>query len=66
MSTMVLSFRHSGRSVRQTDLLRKLGLSSRLWDPDREDLWTGTDWVAVRGRLAEERAASRRFILENL
>ena len=61
-----LSFRHSGRSVRQTDLLRKLGLSSRLWDPDREDLWTGTDWAAVRGRLAEERAASRRFILENL
>ena len=61
-----LSFRHSGRSVRQTDLLRKLGLSSRLWDPDPEDLWTGTDWAAVRGRLAEERAASRRFILENL
>lgn len=63
-----LSFRHSARGVRQSDLLSKLGLLSLLWEPGREEenVWAETDWTEVRGRLAEERAASRRFMMENL
>ncbi len=65
-----LCFRHSTRSARQEDLLRKLGLLSHLVGPDKPgnvmEIWSGTDWKQVRRRLAEARELSRRYIIENM
>ena len=63
-----LTFPHSTRNLRLEDLLRKLGLLSHLTETDRPDgameIWTGTDWDQVRARLAAEREASVRFLME--
>ena len=65
-----LSFRHNTRSVRQEDLLCKLGLEACLVEEVRPDearaIWANTDWGAARARLRRERERSKRFILENI
>lgn len=65
-----LAFRHNIRSIRQEDLLRKLGLLSHLAGADKPgdvmEIWTGTDWEQVRTRLTKEREVSRRFIMDNI
>lgn len=65
-----LTFRDSLRSVRQEDLLVKLGLCSHLVQEvqfnEARSIWMNTDWGAVRKRLTEEREKSRVFILENI
>lgn len=65
-----LSFRHNTRSVRQEDLLCKLGLEACLVEEVRPDearaIWANTDWGAARACLRRERERSKRFILENI
>lgn len=65
-----LTFRHDTRSARMEDLLEKLGLRSHLAETDLSDkameIWEGTDWEAVRARLAAEREKSNRFLMENI
>ncbi len=65
-----LAFRHSSRSARLENLLKKLGLESRLVDGKRpiepDDVLEEIDWQVVRARLQKERAASEAFIRQSL
>lgn len=65
-----LSFRHSTRSVRQSDLLGKVGLLSHLVETDTPfdpmEIGEQTDWESVRARLAAEQTRSREFILNHI
>lgn len=65
-----LTFRHSSKNTRLSDLLEKLGLSARLRDENEtlytEDMWSEIDWNAVRGRLETERAQSGSFLYHGI
>lgn len=65
-----LTFPHNTRSIRQEDLLRKLGLLSHMvgtvQPEELPSLWAQTDWEGVRAHLAQERRRSERFLEENI
>ncbi len=63
-----LSFQHRKLNTRLEDLLEKLGLLSRMKSgntlPNDGEIWEPIPWEEVQNRLAAERGASGRFILD--
>lgn len=63
-------FPHSTRNARIEDLLKKLGLSSKLVTENvsftNEIIRASVNWLEVSGRLAAERERSIRFIRDNI
>lgn len=64
------SFEHSVFGARSADMLREIGLESRLICgtefPFVENIWKKIDWAEVHGRLDEERSRSIKFILDSI
>lgn len=65
-----LVFRHSSRSSRMQDLLKKLGLQARMAGeagfPQTEDIWAEIDWEQTDRLLEKEKTRSAAFIRNNL
>lgn len=63
-------FPHSTRNARIEDLLKKLGLSTKLVTENipftNEIIWASANWLEVSGSLAAERERSMRFIRDNI
>ncbi len=70
MEKPFLVFLHSSSNMRAEDLLKKLGLFSRMklpGDPlDAEEIWAPVDWEEVRRQLDEERRRAMAFIYHHL
>ena len=65
-----LTFRHSSKNARMSDLLEKLGLTDRQRDGTEmlrtEDMWAEIDWKAAHSRLEAERMRSGDFLCNGI